>query len=79
MKSLSTIIYLAAIAILGITLSCGGSNSAMGEEGNVTVGSAEGLKTSSDMNISPANMNAQDPVYRQNDTIPEKKDSIRQR
>ena len=76
MKSIHSIIYLAAITILGITLSCGGSGTAMGEEGNVTVGNAEGLKTSSDMNISPANMNAQDPVYRQNDTVPQKKDSI---
>ncbi|MES2485708.1 MAG: hypothetical protein V4581_07135 [Bacteroidota bacterium] len=76
MKTLNSIIYLATIAILGITLSCGGSGTAVSQENNATMGNASEVRTSSDMNISPANMMAQDPMYRKNDTLIPVKDSV---
>jgi hypothetical protein len=76
MKALNSITYLAAITILGLALSCGGSNATTGEQNNVTIGNAEGIRTSSDMSISPPNMSAQDPMYRKNDTLTPAKDSI---
>jgi len=76
MKTINSIIYLAAIAILGITLSCGGSAIAMDQQNTGTMGNASEMRTSSDMNISPANMLAQDPMYRKNDTVTVLKDSV---
>jgi len=40
------------------------------------MGNASEMRTSSDMNISPANMLAQDPMYRKNDTVTVFKDSV---
>jgi hypothetical protein len=70
MKTLSSAVYLVSIFVLGVALSCGGgSGIAEAETENITAVPAQGPRTSSDMNISPANMQAQDPMYDGNDSI----------
>ncbi len=76
MKTIHSFIYILSILVLGIALSCGGGSGAT-EANTVDLGApAQGPKTSSDMNISPANMQTEDPMYHGNDTL-SRADSLR--
>jgi hypothetical protein len=77
MKTTTSAVYLMSIFILGFALSCGGGSSATGasDEDLRAVGTQTGPRTSSDMNISPANMQTPDPMYDGNDSI-SKADSL---
>ncbi|KOS05671.1 hypothetical protein AM493_06210 [Flavobacterium akiainvivens] len=69
MKTINSAIYLAAIFVLGLALSCSGGSSATNTDYLTTPVSAAGPQTSSDMNISPANSSVSDPMYDGNDSI----------
>lgn len=77
MKTINSAVYLMSIFILGFALSCGEGSGATNttDEDLRAVGTQAGPRTSSDMNISPANMQAPDPMYDGNDSI-SKADSL---
>lgn len=71
MKTVSSAVYLISILVLGIALSCGGGSGVTGADAeNIdNIKPAQGPRTSSDMNLAPANMQTQDPMYNGNDTL----------
>ena len=49
--------------------SCGMSQTAGASEDNIVIGNPTNNRTSSDMNISPANVNTSDPAIKMQDTL----------
>lgn len=71
MKALYTKLLVAALLCAGLTLtSCGMSQEASGPpDSEITVGNPTNNRTSSDMNISPANVTTSDPATKMQDTL----------
>jgi len=71
MKTVYTKSLAATLLIAGLTLtSCGMSQEASGApDSEITVGNPTNNRTSSDMNISPANVNTSDPAIKMQDSL----------
>lgn len=71
MKTLYTKIITGSLFIAGLCLtSCGMSQEASGPpDAEISVGTPTNIRTSSDMNISPANVNTSDPAIKMQDTL----------
>jgi hypothetical protein len=64
MKTTSSAIYLIAISVLGIALSCGANQTNVdAESSKLTAAPSPVPRTSSDMNITTPNMQTPDPMY----------------
>ncbi|MFP9099788.1 hypothetical protein ACLI09_12095 [Flavobacterium sp. RHBU_24] len=75
MKTTVTFIAI-AMAALTLQVSCMAGQSGTGEGEAITTGAPEGIRTSSDMNISPSNMTTSEPAIRYADTTKTPKPAV---
>jgi len=73
----TTVTFIAiGIAALALQVSCMTGQSGTGEGETINTGGPEGIRTSSDMNISPSNMTTSEPAIRYADTTKTPKPAV---